>query len=188
MAVKTKIQFRRDTAANWTSVNPTLASGEMGIETDTNKFKLGDGSTAWSSLSYGGIQGVQGTTGTQGVQGTAGAQGATGTVPSAYAVTWKKTASGGETSLSGNDDNSVSLSYTVGQEMLYQNGVLLVRGADYTATTGTSIALSNALTAADIIAIWCPTAFNVANTYTSAQVDSLLAGSDQSILASQVFG
>ena len=46
MAVKTKIQFRRDTAANWTSVNPTLASGEMGIETDTNKFKLGDGSTA----------------------------------------------------------------------------------------------------------------------------------------------
>ena len=46
------IQFRRDTAANWTSTNPTLAIGEMGIETDTSKYKIGDGSTAWSSLSY----------------------------------------------------------------------------------------------------------------------------------------
>lgn len=46
------IQFRRDTAANWTSNNPTLASGEMGVETDTNKYKVGDGSTAWTSLTY----------------------------------------------------------------------------------------------------------------------------------------
>ena len=42
------IQFRRDTAANWTSNNPTMASGEMGIETDTDKYKVGDGSTAWT--------------------------------------------------------------------------------------------------------------------------------------------
>jgi hypothetical protein len=46
------IQLRRDTAANWTSTNPTLASGEMGFETDTGKFKIGTGSTAWSSLLY----------------------------------------------------------------------------------------------------------------------------------------
>jgi hypothetical protein len=46
------IQFRRDTASAWTSANPTLASGEIGFETDTNKFKIGNGSTAWSSLSY----------------------------------------------------------------------------------------------------------------------------------------
>lgn len=46
------IQFRRDTAANWTSANPTLANGEMGIETDTAKYKIGDGSTAWTSLAY----------------------------------------------------------------------------------------------------------------------------------------
>lgn len=46
------IKLKRDTAANWTSNNPTLAAGEMGIETDTNKFKFGDGSTAWTSLSY----------------------------------------------------------------------------------------------------------------------------------------
>ena len=47
-----RIQIRRDTAANWTSVNPTLAQGELGVETDTNKFKVGDGSTAWTGLGY----------------------------------------------------------------------------------------------------------------------------------------
>ncbi len=47
-----RIQTRRDTAANWTSANPTLAVGEMGYETDTDKFKMGDGTTAWTSLTY----------------------------------------------------------------------------------------------------------------------------------------
>ena len=46
------IQIRRDTAANWTSTNPTLAAGEQGFETDTGKFKIGTGSTAWTSLLY----------------------------------------------------------------------------------------------------------------------------------------
>jgi hypothetical protein len=46
------IQFRRDTAANWTSANPTLAQGEFGYETDTLKYKIGTGSTAWNSLAY----------------------------------------------------------------------------------------------------------------------------------------
>ena len=46
------IQIRRDTAANWTSVNPILAVGEQGFETDTGKFKIGTGSTAWNSLLY----------------------------------------------------------------------------------------------------------------------------------------
>ena len=46
------MQQRRDTAANWTSTNPTLAAGEMGIETNTSKFKVGNGSTAWTSLPY----------------------------------------------------------------------------------------------------------------------------------------
>jgi len=43
---------RRDTAANWTAANPTLLAGEIGIESDTNKIKIGDGSTAWASLAY----------------------------------------------------------------------------------------------------------------------------------------
>lgn len=46
------IQVRRDTAANWTSRNPTLAAGEVGFETDALKAKIGDGSTAWTSLRY----------------------------------------------------------------------------------------------------------------------------------------
>lgn len=46
------IQLRRDTAANWTSANPTLAQGELGAETDTSKIKIGDGSTVWNSLGY----------------------------------------------------------------------------------------------------------------------------------------
>lgn len=52
MAVVTQIQVRRGTAADWTSANPTLASGEIGFETDTNKVKVGNGSLAWNSLSY----------------------------------------------------------------------------------------------------------------------------------------
>ncbi len=46
------IKLRRDTAANWTSANPILAAGEAGIETDTKKFKVGDGVTHWNSLGY----------------------------------------------------------------------------------------------------------------------------------------
>ena len=57
-----QIQFRRDPAATWTSNNPTLAQGEMGIETDTFLFKIGDGATAWNSLAYGGLQGAAGST------------------------------------------------------------------------------------------------------------------------------
>ena len=56
MAVK--IQFRRDTAAAWTAANPVLAAGELGLETDTTYYKIGNGSTAWTSLAYGSIQGV----------------------------------------------------------------------------------------------------------------------------------
>lgn len=47
-----QFQLRRDTAANWTSANPTLLAGEWGFETDTLAIKLGNGSTAWTSLAY----------------------------------------------------------------------------------------------------------------------------------------
>lgn len=47
-----QIQIRRDTAANWSSANPILAQGEMGLETNTLKVKFGDGVTAWNSLAY----------------------------------------------------------------------------------------------------------------------------------------
>lgn len=47
-----KIQLRRGTAAQWTAANPILADGEMGIESDTRKVKIGNGSTAWNALPY----------------------------------------------------------------------------------------------------------------------------------------
>ena len=53
-----QIQFRRDTAAAWTAANPTLAAGELGLETDTSFYKIGNGSTAWTSLAYGSITGT----------------------------------------------------------------------------------------------------------------------------------
>ena len=66
-----QIQFRRGTYAEWNSTNPVLASGEFALQTDESpggaaeaagSFKIGDGSTVWSSLPYGGITGPQGTT------------------------------------------------------------------------------------------------------------------------------
>jgi hypothetical protein len=48
-----QILWRRDTASNWTTNNPVLAQGEPGFETDTLDYKIGDGSTVWSSLAYG---------------------------------------------------------------------------------------------------------------------------------------
>jgi hypothetical protein len=47
-----QLQIRRGAAAAWTSANPTLLVGELGYETDTGIFKVGDGSTAWTGLSY----------------------------------------------------------------------------------------------------------------------------------------
>lgn len=47
-----KIQWRRDTSANWSSVNPILADGMPGYEKDTGRLKIGDGVTAWNSLDY----------------------------------------------------------------------------------------------------------------------------------------
>lgn len=48
----TTIQLKRGISTDWTTNNPVLAAGEVGIETDTNKMKIGDGSTAWTSLAY----------------------------------------------------------------------------------------------------------------------------------------
>lgn len=78
------IQVRRDTASNWTASNPILASGELGLETNTGYIKIGNGSTVWSSLPYLNM------TGPQGAQGAQGPQGATGPVAgSANQVVYK---------------------------------------------------------------------------------------------------
>lgn len=88
-----------------------------------------------------------------------GAQGAAAT--SSSITTWVKTASGGETSLTGSSDSSTTLAYTPGQEQVFINGVLQVRGSDYTATNGTSVTGLAALTAGDIATVTTVNAFSV---------------------------
>jgi hypothetical protein len=87
-------------------------------------------------------------------------------------TSWKKTMAGGETSVSGTDDNAVTLSYTVGLEQVFINGVLQVRGSDYTATTGTSVTGLTALVASDVVTVVCYAPFNVANTIAPSLVDA----------------
>lgn len=102
--------------------------------------------------------------------GTSAWKGITSAVSS---TRWSKTMAGGETTLSSTDDNSVSLSYTVGYEQVYLNGVLLVRGVDYTASTGTTITgLSPALAANDVAEVLSWTPYSVANALTVTVIDA----------------
>ena len=50
--LESRIQLRNDTAENWAAANPVLLKGELGIELDTRKIKVGDGTTNWQSLKY----------------------------------------------------------------------------------------------------------------------------------------
>ena len=73
-----QIQFRRGTAVRWSTNNALLAIAEMGIETDTNLFKIGDGIRQWNALPYGGLQGPTGSYGPTGEHGATGEPGSTG--------------------------------------------------------------------------------------------------------------
>ena len=65
-----QIQIRRGSAAQWSASNPILAEGELAVELDTEKFKIGKGTTHWNDLAY--------ATGIPGAAGVAGAAGPTG--------------------------------------------------------------------------------------------------------------
>jgi hypothetical protein len=85
---------------------------------------------------------------------------------------YRYTATGGETSISGTDDNGLTLSYIAGKEQVYLNGVLLVRTTDYNATNGSSITSLAALTAGDIIEIITFTAFELADSIARSLFDA----------------
>ena len=57
--MSTQIQIRRDTTANWESVDPTLADGEIGFDVTVNRFKVGDGVKAWTDIEYSGSTGSE---------------------------------------------------------------------------------------------------------------------------------
>jgi hypothetical protein len=85
---------------------------------------------------------------------------------------YRYTATGGETTESGLDDNGLTLSYIPGKEQVYLNGVLLVRTTDYNATSGTSITGLSALTAGDILEVITFTPFEVANVIGNSLFDA----------------
>jgi hypothetical protein len=89
---------------------------------------------------------------------------------------------GSETSVSGVDANGSVLGYTVGMEQVYLNGVMLVRGSDYTASSGTSITALTALAASDIVEILTFSPFTITNaidqTLVNAKGDLLVATGD----------
>jgi hypothetical protein len=94
-------------------------------------------------------------------------------VPSTSVTRWYKLPSAGTTTLSGNDDNSIPLAYTPGYEQVFLNGTLLSRSAaDYTATTGTSVVLSSAIVAGDIVEIICPLQITTTDTYTQSATNA----------------
>jgi hypothetical protein len=85
---------------------------------------------------------------------------------------YRYVATGGETSVSGSDADSKTLSYTVGLEQVFLNGVNLVRGQDYTATDGTSVGSLTALVASDVVEVFAYVPFNIANALTVSTVDA----------------
>ncbi len=167
-----------------------------------------------------GSNGANGNTGATGATGLTGATGMTGATGALFAVAdptepvsptdgqlwvdtdgtalinqllrWSVTPAGGTTTLSGNDNNSVPLTYSVGYEQVFQNGVLLVRGSNYTATNGTSITLSNASVAGDVFEVFASQPVAISDVYTQTQAnaafinDSLLTTTGDIIYASGV--
>ena len=86
-------------------------------------------------------------------------------------VRWQKILSASATTISGIDDNSLSLLYTPEFENVYINGTLLARGEDYIGSSGSSIVLTEMAVSGDIVEIHIFESFSIANTYTKTQSD-----------------
>jgi len=82
-------------------------------------------------------------------------------------------ATAGQTSFSGSDANSLSLTYPDGEYVdVYQNGILLKPATDYTSTSGTSVVLATGASANDVVEIVVYDTFSIANSYTKAEADT----------------
>jgi hypothetical protein len=126
MAVNDLITFRKGTAAQWSDVNPVLASGEPGYDLTNGILKIGDGVSNWVALSGIGSSSVGGSSSSVGVRGIIST---TGTLTS-FAV------SGG---------------YPVGYLDIFQDGVKLVSTLDFSATDGSNVTLSNSVPSGTVL-------------------------------------
>lgn len=102
-----------------------------------------------------------------------------GLLPATF-TRWIKVLSASATTLSGLDDNALSLIYTAGYEKVFINGTLLVRGSDYTATTGNTIVLTTAAESGDAVEVHSYESFQIADTYTQAAADAKFFAIDES--------
>ena len=127
MAVNDLITFRKGPASQWISVNPVLASGEPGYDLTNSILKIGDGVSNWVALSGIGSTSVGGSSSSSvGVRGIISTTGTLSTF-------------------------SVSGGYSAGYLDLFQNGVKLLSGSDFTATNGTSVTLSNSVPSGTVL-------------------------------------
>ena len=88
-------------------------------------------------------------------------------------VRWRKTIASSGSTITGLDDNNLTLSYTAGNEQVYINGTLITRGQDYTATNGTSVVLTQSAEVGDTVEIFGNPLFSVTDVYTQSQANSL---------------
>lgn len=145
MAVQ--ILFRRGTSAEWTSANPALGSGEPGIETNTGKIKVGDGTTLWNALPYAaGLESLR----LQDLSDVAGTAPSTGQVLKWNGTAWAPAA---DATGSGGDGNTT---YTISAETVSGGVNLRLTGSDSSTdnvklTAGSNITLTR--TSADEITI-----------------------------------
>jgi hypothetical protein len=115
-----------------------------------------------------------------------------GSISSTAAIyRFRYTATAGQTTISGTDDNGLTLSYLAGKEQVYLNGVLLARTSDYTATNGTSITSLAALAVNDIVEIITFTAFDLATAVPDSSFTAkgtILVGTAAGTYAAQAVG
>jgi hypothetical protein len=192
-----------ETLTNKTLTNPTLTTPDIGVATATSingttipasKTLVATDSTAYVVPSQTGNANkflkTDGTTSTWAAVAGALAQptepsspddgqiwvDTDGSVVGQAMTRWSKVMSAGVTAVSGLDDSSVTLTYTSGYEQVYRNGVLLSRGNDYTATTGTSITLIDATLANDVIEVIGSSVLGIADVYTQTQSNAAYIG------------
>jgi hypothetical protein len=120
---------------------------------NSGKYLTTDGTTSsWGAISGSLAQPTEPTSPTDGLIWVD----TDGTAPTTVVTRWSKAPTAGTTTLTGTDDGTTVLAYTPGYEEVFLNGVLLSRTNDYTASTGTSVVLSVATVAGDIVEVICP--------------------------------